>query len=604
MDPHRSPQLRRQQAGEVRPVALDDQVEVAVLAPQQEVAHEAADQVDRDAGAPGYGGDAVDPRRHRGGQGAQQVADLLAGLAVLGGAAVDFGFELGDPAVQVPQDLHAGDDAERYARFRAGRGLAHQHEARVAAEHVLADLVGRCRRRDPFEVALHHGFDRPLAEAVLERRVEPLAGHRSHRAAGAVDHRRGVDLARIEQLLGGRHRRPHRHHEGRRDHQVGGPRRRRQRPPERRQHPLARLDQGRALEPRRRRGGVPAAAQLGEGAAEVEAGHLAAGDHRHPLLLAHQGEQQGQLEDLQAAVDERRQLVDVGPQLDCRDPHPVAVHAVDFERPGQALQHLQPAGVELAHRVAPHQPEVAAPLQEPGRRLQVARAGGGEGQRAGVLVDAGEQQGRLGRRDVHPAPPQLFGEQRRGRARRRIDQPAGHLQVVLGRRVVVVGPDLDAGMGCQPLGDDADAAALADVAEDDPRQRGGVDVPLPYLGEGAEVDQPLFLQPAHRLLARAGEERPRRRVEPACHHHRGEGVEVGAEVGDEQLHAGDSIRRPAPSPAARCLRAAPPARGGRRRGRNRAPSGRRRCAFRGRRRGAGGGRPSAGRRCGRRNGAP
>ncbi len=49
---------------------------------------------------------------------------------------------------------------------------------------------------------------------------------------------------------------------------------------------------------------------------------------------------------------------------------------------------------------------------------------------------------------------------------------------------------------------------------------------------------------AQRPLARAGEEQPRLGMEPPRHHHGGEGVEVGAEVGDEQLHRRGAYRQP------------------------------------------------------------
>jgi len=64
---------------------------------------------------------------------------------------------------------------------------------------------------------------------------------------------------------------------------------------------------------------------------------------------------------------------------------------------------------------------------------------------------------------------------------RRIDDAPRHGEVGGRRRMVIVGPHLDARIGLQPLRHDADAVALADVAENDPGELGGIDVSMAQL---------------------------------------------------------------------------------------------------------------------------
>ncbi len=436
--------------------------------------------------------------------------------------------------MQVPQHLHAGDQP----LGAAARRVAHQHEARVALEDAAAHLLGRGVRRHPLEVARHHALDRPLPHAVLERRVEELTAHRTgqprrRRRRTRRGHRRRVHPPLDELLLGPRHRRARRHHEEVGHRQLGGPRRRRQHRAQVRDQLLAHLEGGAAAQPRRRRGGMAAAAERPEDLAEVDAGGVAARDQGDVLALAEDAEEQRQVEELERPRDQRRQLVDEAAELERHHPHPVAAQAQHPHLAGHPVQHLEVLRVEAVDRPAAHRGELAAAVVQPGRGLVVAARGGGEGQRAGVLVDPHQQERRLQRRRLEAGLAQRLGHQRGGGADRRVDPAARQRQVVVGGRVVVVGHDRHLRARRQPLAEHPDAAPLADVAQDHPLDRGRVDLPLAHL---LELHQAVGQHAAHRLLARAGEEELRRRVEPPGGDHRGEGVEVGPEVGGDQLH--------------------------------------------------------------------
>ena len=66
------------------------------------------------------------------------------------------------------------------------------------------------------------------------------------------------------------------------------------------------------------------------------------------LPFAEQGEEERQLEDLQAARDERRQLLDVAAEVELDDPHAVAADAVDLQPLHHAVEDLQVLRVERA----------------------------------------------------------------------------------------------------------------------------------------------------------------------------------------------------------------------------------------------------------------
>ena len=527
-----------QEPGEFDPIPLDHHVQVPVLPFEQQVARETAHEIGRHAVLARDGGDRLDARQQgRREPPLHQPGHVLALFADALGPAVDPLLEGGELAVQVPEELHAGDEAERPPRGR----VPHQHEAGLARQHPLPHLLGRRLGRDPFELGRHHRRDRPRPQTVLEGGVEELPRHGPHHPALPLD-RRGVDPPGVEAGLGPLDRGLRRERMKGGDHQVARPRRRRQGCREKFQKPLPRFEQGGVLEPGRGGGGMPSpAGEFRQDGPEIHPFEMAAGDQRHPVPLAEEGEEERQIEHLQAARDERRQLLQVLPQLDLDDPHPVPADAVHLQPLGHAVEHVEPLGVERTHDEAPHRCQIATLLDQPGGGREVPRAGGGVGQGAGVLVDAHQQEVRLFRRAGHPAPSQLLGQQRRGRAGRRIDDAPGELQVRRRGRVVVVGPDLDPGIGRQPVGHDTDAVALPDVAEDHPPERRGVDLLMPDLGH---LDAARLDHPAHRPLARAREEELRLAVQPPRHERRREGVEVGADVGGDQLH-GPGLYRPA-----------------------------------------------------------
>ena len=114
-----------------------------------------------------------------------------------------------------------------------------------------------------------------------------------------------------------------------------------------------------------------AARQLVQRLAEIEAGEVAARDQGDAVVLvplAEQGEEERQLEDLQAARDERRQLLHVAAEVELDDPHAMAADAVDLQPLHHAVEDLQVPRVQRPGRPAPHRGEVAAAGQQPERR--------------------------------------------------------------------------------------------------------------------------------------------------------------------------------------------------------------------------------------------
>ncbi len=437
--------------------------------------------------------------------------------------------------------LHAGHETRRPAAL----GISHQHQAGVAPEHALPDLVGGLVRGDPRQVAVGDRLDRPLAQAVLDGAVQGLARDHADRPAVRVDDRRGVDPALDERLLGVGDGAARLEGEEAGDHEVRGPRRGRQAPLEKGAERLAGLEGCDLLEARRGGGRVPAAAgERLEQAAEVDPGLVAPGDHRHPVALAKQGEEEREIEDLEAAVDQRRQLVDVVAELQGHEAHAVPADPVDLEGLGHAVEDVEAAGIETLQGVAPDDGEVRPALEEARRRPQVAGTGAGVSERSGVLVDAQQEEGGLDRRRGVARLVQELGQQGAGGPRLRVDPAAGDRQVALGGRVVVVGPELDGGVGGEPLGDHADPVALDDVAEHQSGDARRIHLLGPELGERELLAERPLEQTANRLLLRAGEEDPGLGVELARHEHGARGVEVGAQVGGDDLHAGSSLPGP------------------------------------------------------------
>ncbi len=117
-----------------------------------------------------------------------------------------------------------------------------------------------------------------------------------------------------------------------------------------------------------------AAGKSRQGAAEVEPGHLAAGDHRNALGLAEEREEQRQLEQLETAAHQWRELVDVGAELECDHPDAMTAQAMDLERLGHAMQHPDVGFVELPAGEASHRRQIRSHPQQPSRGLQVTRS--------------------------------------------------------------------------------------------------------------------------------------------------------------------------------------------------------------------------------------
>ena len=181
----------------------------------------------------------------------------------------------------------------------------------------------------------------------------------------------------------------------------------------------------------------------------------------------------------------------------------MAAQPVDLQLVGHPVQDIEPPGVQATQNESAHHSQVAAALQQPGCGGQVARAGSGIAERAGVLVDAHEHQAGLIWCQLDAATDQLLDQQGRGRASRRIDQSLGRYQIVGAAGVVIVDHQLDLRPRGQPIRHHPEPLRLTDVAEDDPSQPGGVNLLLTKL---AQFDEAAVQHATHRLLPRAGEE--------------------------------------------------------------------------------------------------
>ena len=108
-------------------------------------------------------------------------------------------------------------------------------------------------------------------------------------------------------------------HEGR-HHQVAGGAERRQRRGEQLEESLAGLDEGGAPDRRGGGRGVPSPAERRQQGPQMDPGHLAPGDERHPLALAEDGHQELESVQLEASAHQRRELLDIDAQLERDDP--------------------------------------------------------------------------------------------------------------------------------------------------------------------------------------------------------------------------------------------------------------------------------------------
>ena len=370
----------------------------------------------------------------------------------------------------------------------------------MLAEPVAHGLFGDHAPEDPEETpALDDGEHlQPGAHLHLARR-------RERRGALDAGHRVGHDLA-------GQARRHDRLAQGR--HQPA-------------------LDRREPRLAHRRRGGrrVPAAAEARGDRAGVDRADAAAPDHVDPRAHAHRDKNGAEVLHLAQLAGEDGKVADVAGARGRGDPDLHAPDRVPPQGPQQVVeeQHLlrrQVAGDPVRHDV-----EIRPLLEEPRRGLQIAGRRRGEGQRARVLVDAQGQQRRLLGGKAVAAPAQEFDHQGDVRADLldHLDRPGD----ILGAGgVVVVDVHLHAGPGGD-RGERADAVAPPGVDEDDPGDLRRIERAQPRHPVASRRGLEILAQ---RPLLRAGEDELRPRVELLRRHHRGERVELGLQVGGDDLH--------------------------------------------------------------------
>jgi hypothetical protein len=229
-------------------------------------------------------------------------------------------------------------------------------------------------------------------------------------------------------------------------------------------------------------------------------------------------------------------------------------HAVDRAALHPIEQDPEEGALLLAEgllAVVGHDREARPLLEQPGDRAGVGRGGLREGQAPGLLVDSEGEEGRLHGRDrrrAGAARHEARDQQRRGRS-----HPLHHVDVApngfLGRGVMVVDVDLHPGFG-HDLAKLAETGRHLHVDQDDARERHAVDL--------ASLLDREVLAVGGEKLAHAGVRRPvekgdRARIEMTRGDHRGEAVEVGADVGEDDFgRAPAHAARVRPPPSPRC----------------------------------------------------
>ena len=166
---------------------------------------------------------------------------------------------------------------------------------------------------------------------------------------------------------------------------------------------------------------------------------------------------------------------------------------------------------------------------EKGRCLQITAGGGGEGERAGVLIDAEAHDGRLVRGDTDVSLPDDLHQQGRVGTGQFIELEIP-LDIIFGRGMVVVDMDLKIIVG-QDVGHSADAATLAGIDEDELPD--AIKVKILQIGHVEEVNHRFDEKIAQVSLLGTGENDHRLRVELLRGQHRGHGVEIRVDVGGD-----------------------------------------------------------------------
>ena len=293
----------------------------------------------------------------------------------------------------------------------------------------------------------------------------------------------------------------------------------------------------------------------------VESRRAAAGDREDAAVHLDQHHQRATVGEVGDLGRQRRDAVHVARPANGGHQHR---HAAHVDLAGGVQQRSQQGAMVLVQRrvqEAPDQPLVGAVAGAKGQRLDVSKAGGGIGQRAGVLVDAQRQRGGLGRGRLDRPLGEDPGHRRR-------ERPVGRDHQVVGRNPV---RRLAAVMVEQHRLDAVAFDHLRQLAQ--PSQIGGLDDDhTPHAGEvaagrvvhielrGVQADEL-----AHVAVQSAVQQHCRLRVKPTSRQHSAQGVEIRVLMGDDHLgrpHATSVFDPPVGTPRRGVSRseAAPPPR--------------------------------------------
>ena len=277
---------------------------------------------------------------------------------------------------------------------------------------------------------------------------------------------------------------------------------------------------------------MPAAAELPHHRGRIHLRLPAAAHQHHPVPHLADGEEDAHPLHVAQFVHEERQVPHVLLPPRLGDHH---LDPADRVRPGPLEQVVEqgdlPGGQVLGEDVG-HLGELRPAGEQVRRGEVVVHRGRREAERARVLVDPEHHHRRLVRRDGDPPLLEDLDEDRRGRA----DAP-DHLEVALHVGVlvgmVVVDVDRNARAADQ-LPEDPDAGAAADVDQDEAGHL--VEVDLAGLAHRQVVEGGLDEEPLDRLLLRPRQDADRLGVKLARRQHRRDRVEVGVQVGGDDVH--------------------------------------------------------------------
>ena len=500
--------------GQLDAVALHHEVNILVVAVQQDVAHKAAHHID------GQGQLAPQIARqleNGAGMGREAVAHDLGHVARLDGGGVIF-LELHGFIGKDIDEVGARDHAQHLAMLHDGhKALPRAHnDGRQFAERGIGRQQGR--------IAQHVVFHRELAQTVQagagsglrvkDAAAAPRAGHKDrHGLEAEMQHdlvRRPYGLVRFHAHGGG-------------GHVVAGRLVLAELAAQIAHNGVVHLVEHHVAHRGRGRIGMAAAAQFRTDRAHVDEFRPAAGHHLNAILHTTDGKKDGELFHFHEPVRQIGEITEIVFHGRFGNDHGNAVDGIGARRFQQAVQgaHMgagQLVGGHVVNVVDPH-----AAREQPGRAFKVRRRGGAVGKGAGIAVDAEAEQGGLVR---------IQGDVGHGQ---RLDDKAGHRAhlgpVADGCRHIVPGigmmiPDLDAHIvPIQQARDMVQTIALPGIHHHEAGNRIPVDVVAfaQVVALAVKVGDNL-LQAA---FLRARKEQDAGRIEMPDGQHGGKGVKIG-----------------------------------------------------------------------------